>query len=122
MQINSQPGGAAKILPRIPDTQNQTVRAGQNLDRFCGCGSDSQLRAVQKLIQQLLRQFGGGQKPPPQQPPIQPVYGVIIEPRPPIQPVYGGIIEDRPPIQPVYGAPVESMAQQVDKTGSTSAS
>ncbi|MGF1548836.1 MAG: hypothetical protein ACFCUG_16090 [Thiotrichales bacterium] len=116
MQINSRPSGGS-ILPRLPDTQGQTVRAGQRLNQFNGQMPANRLQALLALIAQLLRDFKG-HKPAPdpivqpvygaiQPPPVQPVYGAIIEP-PKVQPVYGGVVEAPPTVQPVYGAIIAS--------------
>lgn len=114
--------GQNTILPRQPDTQAQTLQAGQRLDQFSGRnqgfnfsgGGNSLQQLVLQLILQLLNQLkngGANPEPKPTKPDpgvVQPVYGAVIDPidDPVIQPVYGVVID---PIgggsaQPVYGA------------------
>lgn len=118
--------GQNTILPRQPDTQNQTLQARQRLDQFNGCnpslGGNSTQAFILQLLMQLLAQLKDNpSKPQPTPTPkpnpipdpnIQPVYGVVIDPDPGIvQPVYGAVIDpkpiDGPTIQPVYGVVIE---------------
>ena len=119
--------GRRKILPRQPDMQDQTRRAGATLNQFnryqmpgnCGNGNGANLQSLlAQLINALLARLQDGNQPPPPTPQpvygavlppdqiIQPVYGVVIEPTPPsVQPVYGAVIDPSEPV-PVYGAPL----------------
>lgn len=116
--------GQTTILPRQPDTQAQTLQAGQRLDQFSGrnqsfSGGNNIQQLLLQLILQLLNQLkDGGAKPEPKPNPttpepgiVQPVYGAVIGPidDPIIQPVYGVVIDpiDDPIIQPVYGVVID---------------
>lgn len=115
--------GQNTILPRQPDTQTQTLQAGQRLDQFSGRnqgfsgGGNSIQQLVLQLILQLLNQLkngGANPEPKPIKPDpgvVQPVYGAVIDPidDPIIQPVYGVVIDpiDDPIIQPVYGVVID---------------
>lgn len=96
-----------RILPRLPDTQAQTLNAGQRLNAFSGLFNSPGKKALQQLISQILNQLHNKFPSPIQPGPIQPVYGAVIDPGT-IQPVYGAVIEDpRNQPQPVYGAVIE---------------
>ncbi|QLQ32391.1 MAG: hypothetical protein HZT40_13265 [Candidatus Thiothrix singaporensis] len=107
---------ANKILPRQPDTQAQTLRAGLQLNNFSGFSRTKAGRGLQQLISQLLSQLN---KIPPGE--IQPVYGSVVadpileQPQPvygaivdnsnnTVQPVYGAIVDGSDTVQPVYGS------------------
>lgn len=125
--------GQNTILPRQPDTQAQTLQAGQRLDQFSGRnpsfgGGNNIQQLLLQLILQLLNQLkDGGANPSPKPNPtpgpgtVQPVYGAVIDPidDPVIQPVYGVVIDPVDPwnggggAQPVYGAVIDPIDDPV---------
>ena len=83
-----------RVLPRIPDSGQQTQRAEQNLRHFnsnsFGHGQPQGIKGLflllLPLLLKLLQTIGG--KPPEPQPPAQPVYGAPINELPGIS-AYG---------------------------------